>query len=134
MRNPGRSTAGGRRSDGGSATAELAVALPALIVVLAMALWAVSLLAGQLRCVDAARSAARALARGDAESSAQAQARAQAPAGASVTVRSSGSTVQVTVSLVVRAPARLPLPATTLASRATADRESPVPGTPRSGG
>ncbi|GAB3882575.1 hypothetical protein GCM10027612_13340 [Microbispora bryophytorum subsp. camponoti] len=41
----------------GSVTAETAVALPALVVVLIASLWAVTVVGAQLRCVDAARAA-----------------------------------------------------------------------------
>ena len=46
-------------------TAETAVVLPALTVILALVLWAVAAVTAQLACVDAARMAARALARGN---------------------------------------------------------------------
>ena len=47
------------------ATAELAVVLPAVLLVLAVALSALGLAIDQIRCVDAARAGARAAARGD---------------------------------------------------------------------
>ena len=46
-------------------TAELAVVLPALLLVLAVALSALGLAVDQVRCVDAAAAGARAAARGD---------------------------------------------------------------------
>ncbi|UOE44352.1 TadE family type IV pilus minor pilin [Agromyces larvae] len=49
----------------GSATAELAVALPAVALVLAACLGAIQLGAQQVRLTDAAADAARALARGE---------------------------------------------------------------------
>lgn len=49
----------------GSVTAETAAMLPALMVVLAAALWAVQAVEAQLECVDAARAGARAAARGE---------------------------------------------------------------------
>ena len=55
----------GRRRERGTATAELAVALPSLVLVLAVALAAVDLGLAQVRCVDAARLGARLLARGE---------------------------------------------------------------------
>ncbi|MDR6904760.1 hypothetical protein J2X63_000446 [Agromyces sp. 3263] len=51
-------------------TAEFAVALPAIAVVLATCLAAVVLVAQQVRLTDAAADAARALGRGESESSA----------------------------------------------------------------
>ncbi|WP_127792812.1 TadE family type IV pilus minor pilin [Agromyces sp. LHK192] len=50
----------------GSATAELAVALPAVALVLALCLGAVQVVATQVRLTDAAADAARALGRGEA--------------------------------------------------------------------
>ena len=46
------------------ATAELAVAIPTLVLVLFVALSALATVTDQVRCVDAARATARALARG----------------------------------------------------------------------
>jgi hypothetical protein len=57
-------------SDRGSVTAELAVALPAVAVVLACCLGGLQVAGTQLRLQDAAALAARALARGDPPSSA----------------------------------------------------------------
>ncbi|WP_350347429.1 TadE family type IV pilus minor pilin [Agromyces sp. G08B096] len=51
--------------DRGSATAELAVALPAVALVLALCLGAVHVVGRQVRLTDAAADAARALGRGD---------------------------------------------------------------------
>ena len=49
----------------GTATAELAVVLPAVVLLAASGVWAVAAAAAQLRCVDAAGTGARALARGE---------------------------------------------------------------------
>lgn len=54
-----------RRGEAGSATAELAVSLPALVFLLAVGLMALSAIRAQIECVDAAREAARAAARGE---------------------------------------------------------------------
>lgn len=51
--------------DSGSVTAEFAVALPAVVLVLACCLGAVQVVAQQVRMTDAAADAARSLARGD---------------------------------------------------------------------
>jgi hypothetical protein len=51
--------------DGGMVTAELAACLPVLVLVLAVALTAVSAVGARVRLEDAAREAARAAARGD---------------------------------------------------------------------
>lgn len=53
------------RAERGSVTAEFAVLLPALLLVLAFCLGAVQLVGQQLRLSDAAADAARAAARGD---------------------------------------------------------------------
>ncbi|WP_377640204.1 TadE family type IV pilus minor pilin [Oryzobacter terrae] len=81
----------------GTATAELAVALPALVLVLAASLAALDLGVDQVRCVDAARSAARLVARGDPEARAVEEARRAGPPGAVVTVSVVGARVTVEV-------------------------------------
>ena len=78
-------------------TAEFAVVLPALLLVLAVALSALGLAVDQVRCVDAARLAARALARGDAEGSARALAATAGPPGAVVVLGAAGSEVSASV-------------------------------------
>lgn len=80
-------------------TVELAVAIPAVVIVLAMVLGGVSLGIDQVRCVDAARLAARAVARGDPASAASAMAARAAPGGARVTLSSGGKQVTATVGL-----------------------------------
>lgn len=93
-------------ADAGTVTAEMAVVLPALAVVLVFALWSVAAVTAQLRCVDAARIAARALARGEGTVASVSAARSAAPAGAQVDVSRSGGLLAVEV----RAIARLPGP------------------------
>ena len=90
-----------RGAERGAATAELAVALPSLVIVLAVALAAVDLGLAQVRCVDAARLGARLLARGEPQGESLSEARAAAPADARISVTTSGSRVSV----VVTAPA-----------------------------
>lgn len=80
------------------ASAELAVAMPALLVVLVLALGAIRLGIDEVRCVDAARLAARALARGDPEETARGFASRAGPPGAVITVRRGGSEISVEVS------------------------------------
>jgi Flp pilus assembly protein TadG len=53
------------RDDRGMVTAELAACLPVLLLVLAVAVTAVSAVAARVRVLDAAREAARVAARGD---------------------------------------------------------------------
>lgn len=85
------------RRDRGGATAEIAVALPALVLVLATALAAVRLGIDQVRCVDASGTAARLLARGEAGEVARSRALAVAPEGARLVVAFGPDTVRVTV-------------------------------------
>ncbi len=85
------------RRESGLATAERAVAMPALVGVAAIALSAVSLGIDQVRCVDAARAGARALARGDSSDQATAVAARAGPPGARISTTASGDTVVVVV-------------------------------------
>ncbi len=73
------------------------MALPALVLVLGVALAAVDLGLDQVRCVDAARSAARLIARGDDRASVTARALEAAPAGARLLVEEGPDTVRITV-------------------------------------
>ena len=67
-------------------TVETAVAFPALVLLLAVAMWGVSAAAAQVACVDAARAGARAAARGEPLPEVRAAARRAAPAGAHVSI------------------------------------------------
>lgn len=78
-------------------TAELAVAIPAAVFVLAGLVAAVVGVGGQLRCVDAAREAARAAARGESDAVVRQIAAEVAPAGATVTITGGDETVTVVV-------------------------------------
>lgn len=84
------------------ATAELAIALPSVVLVLALCLTAMTYGLDQVRCVDAARVAARAAARGETVAVVQDLALGRAPAGASITIHDTGRGPSVRVS----APAR----------------------------
>ncbi|GAB7191614.1 hypothetical protein NUM3379_23220 [Kineococcus sp. NUM-3379] len=90
---PARRPAG----DAGGATAELAVALPAVVLVLAVVLGAGRVAVAQLQCTDAARAGARVAARGEAAGVVRAAAGALAPAGARITVSGGGAGVLVRV-------------------------------------
>ena len=90
----------------GSATAELAAALPVLAVLVIGAVFAVAAITAQLRCVDAAREAALRASRGDGD--AVAAAGRLAPPGARISVRQDGSLVRVSVRADVRPLAGLP--------------------------
>jgi Flp pilus assembly protein TadG len=83
--------------DRGTVTVEAALALCSLVVVLALVLAAVSAVAAQLRCVDAAREAARLTARGE-QNRAEELARRIAPHGAVVAVTVRGDEVTARVS------------------------------------
>lgn len=82
----------------GSVTAEFAVLLPGLVLLLAAVLAVSTAGVAQLRCIDAARSAARLAARHEPASAVLAAARRAAPEGAVVRVATSGDLVTVTVS------------------------------------
>ena len=96
-RNPARrmSGPGGER---GSVTVEAALVLPALIVVLVLCLAGIGGISAQLRCADAAASAARLAARGDTDG-AHAAATLLAPDGATVEVSLEGDRVRVRVAV-----------------------------------
>jgi len=108
--------------DAGQVTAEAAVVLPVLLVVLAAALWILASVAAQVACVDAARVGARAAARGDDPEAVRRAAIAVAPDGARVEVSTAGDEVTVRVSAAVRpfGLALQRLPATRVAGDATA--------------
>ncbi|MEV4251861.1 TadE family type IV pilus minor pilin [Spirillospora sp. NPDC049652] len=118
------------RRDHGMATAEIAVALPALVLVTVLALWAVAVASTHLTCVDAARAGARAAARGESLDAVQALVARSAPRGAVVAVRRDAAGVQVTVSTTVRPPALTGLPALDVRAHAEAETE---PGVQRTG-
>ena len=79
-------------------TAETAVVLPVLLLVLAGAVAAVTVVGAQLRCVDAAREGARAAARGEDVATVRALVLRAAPEGMTVTVALDGEDVRVGVS------------------------------------
>jgi Flp pilus assembly protein TadG len=108
-------------------TAETAVVLPVLLVVLAGSIWVLACVAAELRCVDAARVGARAAARGDAEPAVSVAASKLAPHGAVVSVARGPAEVTVRVHAVVRpfGAALGRLPGTSVSARATAMVEDP---------
>lgn len=77
---------GHRDPDTGTATAELAVVLPALLMVTVLCVWAVASVAVHVRCLDAARTGARALAREEPAAAVVAVVQARAPRGANVEI------------------------------------------------
>lgn len=109
--------------DRGSATAEMAVGLPALVLFLLAGLTAVSAVTTQLRCLDAARDGALAASRGEPGTAA---ARRTAPEGAAVTVVVEADTVRVRVGAPVRPLGGL-LPRLAVAADAVAAVEPGAP-------
>ena len=91
----------------GSATVEVAVVLPSVVLAFLAGVWGIGAASAQLRCVDAAREVARAVARGEDVGSAKALAAPIAVGGSRVEVSESTGLVRVTV----RAPVHLPGPA-----------------------
>lgn len=110
--------------DEGMATAELAVALPVLMLLVLTAVYAVQVAGTRVRCLDAAREAARAAARGDP--TAAAVARAVLP-GSSVTLRRRSRTVTATVTIRLR-PLGSGLPPVLVTEQVTAHTEPEDPG------
>lgn len=118
-----RRVAGGDR---GSATAELAAGLPALMLLLLFALGAVDSVIARMQCVDAARDAALAAARGG---DGAAVGHDRAPRGATVSVTRDGDRIRVVVSVVVR-PLGPHLPGIGVSGTAVADPEPANPDGP----
>jgi hypothetical protein len=96
------------RDDRGTATAELAVVLPAVVLLAASGVWAVAAAAAQLRCVDAASTGARALARGETTAAVSLAVAEVAPAGADVSISRTGQLAVVEVRMTVRVPGPWP--------------------------
>jgi Flp pilus assembly protein TadG len=90
-------------------TAETAVVLPVLLLVLAAAVAAVTVVGAQLRCVDAAREGARAAARGEPDAAVSRIVGALAPDGAVTRVSGDPEEVRVTVTVHVAPLGPLPL-------------------------
>lgn len=94
-------------NDRGTVTAEIAVALPALALILALSLGSVAAAAAQVACTDSARVGARALARGDDPHTARELAQQTAPTEATIVLSTDPEHAQVEV----HAPVQLgPLP------------------------
>lgn len=116
----------GSHRDRGSVTAEIAVALPGLVLITVAALWGVSVASVQLACTDAARSGARAAARGEPLPAVRQFVARALPTGAAVEVSRKGDETQVDVTVQVRAPAPTGLGPLTVRARATAVTEPGV--------
>jgi Flp pilus assembly protein TadG len=113
-----------RDADGeaGMVTAETAVVLPVLLLVLVCAVAALTVVGAQLRCVDAAREGARAAARGETAVVVIELAGRMAPDGAVTDVQPAGERVRVTVSVEVSPLGPVPL-RTRVSAEAAAQRE-----------
>jgi hypothetical protein len=115
------------------ATAEFAVAIPAIILVLVLALSAITTVTDQVRCLDAARATARALARGDGEGAALGVGRRLAPRGATFSVTGSATEVVVLVRSAPAAGLRWMGSRAAPSGRAVASREDVRQGTATGG-
>jgi Flp pilus assembly protein TadG len=112
------------RRDTGAVTAETAMVLPALVVVLVLLLWGLSVGAAHVQVIDASRSAARALARGEDPASVRAEALEAAPPGSVVELSLGEAQVTVAVRTEVAPPGAFgTLAAVSVSASATADRE-----------
>jgi Flp pilus assembly protein TadG len=114
----------GVRDDGGMVTAELAACLPVLVLLLAVAVSAVTVADARVRVQDAAREAARAAARGDP--AAAHSLAGQAAPGVSVHITAAGEQVVAVATLRTHLLASW-LPAVTVTERAVAAVEPEVP-------
>jgi hypothetical protein len=104
-------------------TAEFAVVLPAVVLVLALSLGALGLAWDQIRCVDAARAGARAASRGDSADAVSLVTKRAAPSGAMVSMNTSGDLVIVSVVSRPHVAAGLLPPGLSASSTASAVRE-----------
>jgi hypothetical protein len=92
--------------DSGTVTAELAVALPGVVLLATALVVTGQAVIGEVRCTDAARAGARLAARGEPEPAVRAEAARRAPRGARVSVQVAAGEVRV----LVTAPLGGPLP------------------------
>src|SRR3954462_741315 len=118
------------RREAGMVTAETAVVLPVLLLVLAGAVAAVTVVGGQLRCVDAAREGARAAARGESAAVVEALVARAAPEGATTSVSGSAEDVAVTVSVAIAPVGAVPLRFTVSATAVARREPGPSEGGP----
>jgi Flp pilus assembly protein TadG len=123
---PHRPSAGA--ADRGAVTAETALAVPSLVLVLLLAVWVLLGVTAQLRCLDAAHLGARAAARGESDQQVRSTVARVAPDGASVRVTRSEGVVEVRVSAEVRPFADVlgALPGLPVAGRAVAADEAAI--------
>ena len=114
----------GPGKDQGAVTAEFAVALPAVLLLLAMLLAGAAAGITQLRVEEAARAGARALARGEGSATVAGIARRLAGDTATAAVSGQGEWLDVTVSARVGGPFGAVIP-WTLTAKASARTEAP---------
>jgi len=112
-----------RPRDAGMVTAEIAVALPALVLVLAVSVWAVRIASIQVACTDAARSGARAAARGEPLPAVRAMVARALPPGAQIKISRDAETTRVEIAVPTRPPAASGLPPLLIRAEATAATE-----------
>lgn len=101
------------------ATAEMAVALPVLMLLILTAIYAVQVMGMRVRCLDAAREVARAAARGDPRAT---QIGREVLPGSAVSIRRSATAVTAVVSIRLQ-PLGSDLPAVTVREQVTAATE-----------
>jgi Flp pilus assembly protein TadG len=113
------------RRERGSVTAEAAVVLPVVVLVVMALSSALSVHGAAIRCQDAAREAARAAARSEPEAEVRALAARAAPAGSTIQISSEGDQITVTVSASVHLLGGL-LPDVSVSRHATSLKEPEV--------
>jgi Flp pilus assembly protein TadG len=110
------------------ATAEFAMVLPVLVLAVVTAVGGVVAVGDDMRCADAAATAARLAARGESAAEVRAIALRAAPHGATLQLVSDGTTVTATVTATLQGPGLLGrLPALTFTQRSVAALEVPEP-------
>ncbi|MEV5412471.1 TadE family type IV pilus minor pilin [Thermopolyspora sp. NPDC052614] len=112
-----------RTGEDGYVTAETAMAIPALVLVLAAGLWAIAVVTAQLACVDAARAGARAAARGEPIHDVRTEVIRAAPPHATASVIDEGDLTKVVVTAVVRPNWGAALPSITVTATASSATE-----------
>lgn len=85
-------------------TAELAIAIPTLLLVLSICLGVVAVVAARVRCIDAAAVVARLTARGETGETVQARVRTMVPTAVVTVRRSASGFVEVEVRQHLRLP------------------------------
>lgn len=119
---------GAERGERGAVTAEMAFALPVLVLVLLLGIWSIGFVVLNIRCIDAARDVARSVARGESAEQAKAIGRRSLP-NSTITITRDDSDVHVTVTTApTHSPPLLALIAPThLTATATLQAEPEAP-------